>query len=305
MHLFSRVSSLREAILSVSPEIEFAFLYRVFVVKHILHIVRSHAPNAKIVFNTVDLHFVRETREAELYGGKWRKIKAENMKRDELEVIRQADATIVLNESERVLLNNLLPAASIHTIGLPIDIPTTDGITWQSTRDIIFVGGFNHSPNVDAVLYFIHEVWPLLREQGYADRFVIVGSNMPPKIKSLGNDQIIAKGYVENLDEAFKTSRISVAPLRFGAGLKGKISSSLGYGVPCVTTSIGVEGSGLVDGVNILVGDNSQELASQIMRVYNDPGLWTELSHNGLKFFQGNYSLQAIGAKFEELMTAL
>jgi glycosyltransferase involved in cell wall biosynthesis len=190
-------------------------------------------------------------------------------------------------------------------IGLPIEIPTDNSITWDSRRDIVFVGGFNHPPNADAVGYFVREVWPILREQGYGDRFVIVGSNMPINIKSLGKDHIIARGYVEDLAEAFVTARVSVAPLRFGAGLKGKIASSLGYGVPCVTTSIGVEGSGLLDGVNILVRDTPQDVASHILHVYNDRQLWTELSQNGLRFFRDNYSIESIKAKFEQLMTAL
>jgi GT2 family glycosyltransferase/glycosyltransferase involved in cell wall biosynthesis len=302
---FPAVSSLQEAILRVCPEIEFAFLYRVFVAKSIIDLVRCHASNAKIVFNTVDLHFLREKGEADLTGGRWRQVRAEITKRDELEVIRKADATIVLNESERVLLNELVPTASVYRIGLPIEIPTDNSNSWDSRRDIVFVGGFNHSPNADAVLYFVREVWPILREQGYSDRFVIVGSNMPVEIKSLGTDHIIARGYVEDLAEAFVRTRISVAPLRFGAGLKGKIASSLGYGVPCVTTSIGVEGSGLLDRINILVGDTPQDLASLILCVYNDRQLWTELSQNGLSFFRDNCSLESFGAKFEQLMTAL
>jgi GT2 family glycosyltransferase/SAM-dependent methyltransferase len=302
---YPTVSSLQEAIMHVCPEIEFAFLYRMHVAKSIIDLLRCHAPNAKIVFNTVDLHFLREKGEADLTGGRWRQVRAENTKRDELEVIRKADATIVLNESERVLLNELLPMATVYHIGLPIEILTDNSITWDLRRDIVFVGGFNHPPNADAVLYFIREVWPILREDGYTDRFVIVGSNMPVAIKSLGTDQIIARGYVEDLAEAFVTVRVSVAPLRFGAGLKGKIASSLGYGVPCVTTSIGVEGSGLLDGVNILVGDTPQDLASHILHIYNNRPFWTELSQNGLRFFRDNYSLESIGAKFEQLMTAL
>jgi GT2 family glycosyltransferase/glycosyltransferase involved in cell wall biosynthesis/SAM-dependent methyltransferase len=299
------VSSVREAIFHVGPEIEFAFLYRLQVAKSIIDLLRCHAPNAKVVFNTVDLHFLREKREADLTGGRWRHVKAESTKRDELEVICKADATIVLNESERVILNELLPTATVYQIGLPIETPIDNDITWESGRDVVFVGGFNHPPNTDAVLYFIREVWPVLQEQGYRDRFVIVGSNMPAEIKSLGTDRIIARGYVEDLAEAFGSARVSVAPLRFGAGLKGKVASSLGYGVPCVTTPIGVEGSGLLNGVNILVGDTPRDLASHILRLYENRQLWTELSQNGLRFFRDNYSLESIKPKFEQLMTAL
>ncbi len=295
-------SSLRAAILDAGPKIEFAFLHRVNVARPIIDFVRSNAPRAKIIFNTIDLHFLRERREADLFGGRWRLDRAENTKRAELEVIRKADVTIVVSDSERALLSELVPTASVFQIGLPIECPLGENLMWNARRDIIFVGGFKHSPNSDAVLYFVREVWPILREGGYADRFVIVGSNMSKEIESLGTDQIIPKGYVEDLTDVFSTARISVAPLRFGSGLKGKVATSLGYGVPCVTTSIGVEGSGLLDQVNVLVGDTPHDLASHILRVYNDSQLWTNLSQNGLRFFRDNYSLEAIGAKFEDLM---
>jgi glycosyltransferase involved in cell wall biosynthesis len=301
-------ASLESAILCVGSEIELVFLHRVEVAKATIDFVRSSAPRAKIIFNTIDLHFLRQKREADLFGGRWRQDKAEKTKQDELEVIRKADATIVLNESERQLLSELVPTARVFQIGLvgpPIQSPPVDNVPWNSRRDIVFVGGFQHPPNCDAVQYFVREVWPILLERGYSDRFIIVGSNMPKAIESLGNDQIIAKGHVENLMDAFSTARISVAPLRFGAGLKGKVAASLGYGVPCVTTSIGVEGSGLVDQVNVLVGETPPDLASHILRAYNDKQLWTNLSQNGLRFFRENYSLEAIGAKVEGLMTAL
>jgi glycosyltransferase involved in cell wall biosynthesis len=302
------VSSLQEAISYAGPEIEFAFLHRVAVAELVIDFVKHAAPHAKIIFNTIDLHFLRERREADLFGGKWRQDRAKRTKLDELEVIRKADATIVLNDYERVLLNEVVPTAAVFQIGhvgLPDESPLVARPMWNARRDIVFVGGFRHPPNCDAVRYFVREVWPILRERGYTDRFVIVGSNMPMEIESLRNDQIIAKGYVEDLSEVFSTARISVAPLRFGAGQKGKVAASLGYGVPCVTTPIGVEGSGLLNRLNVLVGDTPHELASHILRVYNDSELWTAISQNGLQFFLENYSLEAIGAKFENLMTML
>jgi GT2 family glycosyltransferase/ubiquinone biosynthesis protein Coq4 len=301
-------SSLQDAISYAGPEIQFAFLHRVGVAGLIIDFVKRTAPRAKVIFNTIDLHFLRERREADLFGGKWRQDRAKRTKLDELEVIRKADATIVLNDSERVLLSELVPTASVIQIGLvgvPNEDPLVETITWDARRDIVFVGGFRHAPNCDAVRYFVFEVWPILREMGYRDRFVIVGSKMPREIESLGSDRIIAKGYVEDLTKVFAAVRVSVAPLRFGAGLKGKVAASLGYGVPCVTTSIGVEGSGLLDGVNVLVGDTPHELASHILHAYNDSQMWTKLSQNGLHFFRGNYSLEAIGAKIENMMTVL
>ena len=302
---FPSVSSFQAAILEVAPDIDFAFLHRVNVARPIIDLVRSSAPSAMVVFNTIDLHFLRGQREAELFGGRWRVDRAEATKGDELEVIQKADATIVVSEVERRLLADLAPSASVFEIGLPIECRPAATPRWDGRRDIVFLGGFDHAPNSDAVLYFVHEVWPLLLEAGYRDRFLIVGSNMPAEIESLGTDQIIPKGYVENLQDVFSTARISIAPLRFGSGLKGKVATSLGYGVPCVATSIGVEGSGLVDNVNVLVGNASSELASHILRVYYDNQLWTNLSQNGLRFFSENYSLEAIGAKFESLMNAL
>ena len=300
-----RFSSLQAAILDLAGEIDFAFLHRLDVARSTIDFVRSNAPHAKVVFNTIDLHFLRERREAELFGGRWRLDRAENTKRDELEVIRKADATIVVSEAEQALLSELAPGASVFHIGLPIELPLPENLRWSARRDMVFLGGFSHPPNSDAVRYFLRDVWPILLERGYRDRFLIVGSNMPREIGLLASDQIIPVGYVKDLKDVFSTARISVAPLRFGAGLKGKVATSLGYGVPCVTTSIGVEGSGLVDQVNVLVADTPGELASQILRVYHDSQLWTNLSQNGLRFFRENYSLEAIGAKFEFLMSAL
>jgi glycosyltransferase involved in cell wall biosynthesis len=301
-------SSLRDAISYAGPEIEFAFLHRVAVARLVIDFVKCTAPRAKVIFNTIDLHFIRERREADLFGGKWRQDRAEDTKRQELEVIRKADATIVLSDSERVVLGELVPTAPVFQIGLvglPDDSPLVESLAWNARRDIVFVGGFRHAPNCDAVRYFVSEVWPILCERGYNDRFVIVGSNMPKEIELLGNHQIIARGYVEDLTEVFATARLSVAPLRFGAGLKGKVAASLGCGIPCVTTPIGAEGSGLLNRVNVLIGDTPHELASHILRVYNDSQLWTTLSQNGLNFFRDNYSLGAIGAKLENLMTVL
>jgi glycosyltransferase involved in cell wall biosynthesis len=186
-----------------------------------------------------------------------------------------------------------------------MESPLAANLAWNAGRDIIFVGGFDFPPNCDAVRYFVGEVWPILCNLGYTDRFLIVGSNMPAEFKSLANERIIAKGYVEDLGEVFATSRISVAPLRFGAGLKGKVAASLAYGVPCVATSIAVEGSGLRDQVEVLVGDSPLELASHLLHAYNDSQLWTTLSESGLRFFWDNYSLEALGAKIDKLMSVL
>ncbi len=229
------------------------------------------------------------------------------MRAIELDLITRADATIVVSHYEYELLQGLLPQATLHEIPIlretPPPPPNTLGPLgrwlgrWRASagasRDILFIGGYDHVPNIDAVLCFVREVWPRLQVRGFPGRFIIAGSNMPPKIKALASNKIVARGYVKDLARLFAACRISVAPLRYGGGIKGKIVTSLSYGVPVVATSVGVEGMGLRHGENVLVADTPDATAEQIVRLQSDTELWLRLSSNGYRTFQDRFSIAA------------
>ena len=171
----------------------------------------------------------------------------------------------------------------------------------------MFIGGFSHQPNVDAVLSFVREVWPRIQARGFEDRFIVAGSNVPSEIAALASDKIKVRGYVADLASLFNPIRLSIAPLRYGAGAKGKIVSSLSYGVPVVASSIAAEGMQPRHKKNILVADDPDVMADQIVRLYGDAGLWLQLSLNGFEAFHTKFSEASGTAKvlaiFDGLMS--
>jgi glycosyltransferase involved in cell wall biosynthesis len=156
--------------------------------------------------------------------------------------------------------------------------------SFRDRRDIVFVGGYQHPPNVDAVKYFAEEVMPMLRQKLPGIRFYAVGSKPPPDILALASEDVIITGFVEELNPLLDRMRVSVAPLRYGAGIKGKIGTAMAVGLPVVATSLAAEGMSLTDGENILVADGAEALADTLVRIYQDEALWSHISENGLNF---------------------
>ena len=141
--------------------------------------------------------------------------------------------------------------------------------------------------------WFVSEVWPILQSRRFPRRFIIAGSKVLDDIAALASDKIEVRGYVGDLAPLFASCRLSIAPLRYGAGVKGKIVTSLSYGVPVVATSIAAEGAGLRRDETILIADTPNAMADEIKRLYDDDHLWQRLSANGYQVFQDKFSLTA------------
>jgi glycosyltransferase involved in cell wall biosynthesis len=156
--------------------------------------------------------------------------------------------------------------------------------TFGERRDIVFVGGYQHTPNVDAVQYFAEEIMPLLRKKLPGVRFYAVGSKPPAEIQALASEDIIITGFVEDLTPLLDKMRVSVAALRYGAGIKGKIGTAMAAGLPVVATTLAAEGMSLSDGGNILVADGTEAFANAVASIYQDAALWNRVSVNGLAF---------------------
>lgn len=296
--------SFEQILSAMGASLDYVLIYRAPVMSAVHDVVRSWAPQAKIIFDIVDLHFLRLAREAELAGDKEKQLAAERMKLIELDMIRKADATIVLSRFEMDLLKKLTPDAALFEIPIVRQVPPPCTKGFDERRDVVFVGGFEHSPNVDAVQWFVAEVVPRLQDRGFTGQFVVVGSNMPPEIKALSRPGVIIRGFVADLEEFFSEIRLSVAPLRYGAGLKGKVITSLSYGVPVVATTVAVEGGGFSNDVNVLVADKPDELAEAIMRLYGDSERWEHFSCAGYQYFKENFSVEAVACKLAKLLSA-
>jgi GT2 family glycosyltransferase len=285
-------------------ELDLVVLTRARIADRFLPLVRAHAPQAKVVFNTVDLHYLREEREAAHARSALLSLKAKDTRARELRAVRESDATIVLSEVEREVLAREVPAARVRVLPLLRTIPGRSAPI-EGRRGVIFVGGFKHRPNVDAVEHLVSEIWPHVRASGAALTLHVVGSAMPDSLRALAAGDVVMHGHVPDLAPLFASVRLSVAPLRFGAGLKGKIADSLGHGVPCVTTSIGVEGSGLLHETHVLVADEPARFAAEIVRLHADDALWTRLSDAGLAFVRETYDLASHRRRLEALLEEL
>lgn len=257
--------------------------------------LRDHSPQARLVFNAVDLHFLRLEREALLTRSPGKLEEAFRAEQIEMAVITRADCTVLLSHAEQRLVADLLPLARTCVIPIAREIAGRRA-PFAPRRGVLFVGGFRHQPNVDAVLAFARDVWPLVRRR-LAVPLGIVGGDVPPEVQALANaaDGIVVHGHVEDLAQVLAGCRLTVAPLRFGAGIKGKIVSSLAAGVPCAASPIAVEGMGLADGVHLRVAGSPEAFADAVVEVHEDEATWTALSDAGLDFATATFSVA--GAK--------
>jgi glycosyltransferase involved in cell wall biosynthesis len=146
---------------------------------------------------------------------------------------------------------------------------------------------------------------PEIHRQLPEAKFHIIGSKMPESVRALASDHVVTHGYVEKVEPFFESCLLSVAPLRFGAGVKGKTNQSMSFGVPVVSTSIGAEGMHLTHETNILLADQPLEFAQQVIRLHRDRELWTVLSQNGLKNVDEHFSGAAAKHNLEELLIDL
>ncbi len=263
--------------------------------------VYRYCTNAKLVYDTCDLHFVREERELDLGRSDLDQSEIEKMKALEFEFISRSDITFVVSPEEQETLRRIFPQHDVRILSNIVEPrPTTRPFGERS--GIIFIGYFMHPPNIDGVLWFAREVLPELAHLGLKPAFHVVGSNPPPEVLELESEQITIHGYVPDVEPLFNTCRLSVAPLRYGAGVKGKINQSLALGVPCVTTSIGAEGMFMENGVNGMVADEAIDFASAIGAAYQSEERWSQLREGGLETTKKYFSPEVAQAVLAELV---
>ena len=254
--------------------------------------VRAFALNAEVAFDTVDLHWVRMEREMEISGDCNLKEQIAHYRRIELFNTACSDMVLAITPEEKARLLEEQPDARVEI--LPnIHDPEPLATPFAQRKGLMFIGGFWHTPNEDAVRYFVDQILPLVVAAIPDIVFTIIGSNMPLFIKAMRSEHIEPLGYIADVQPYFASCRVFVAPLRYGAGMKGKIGQSMAYGLPVVTTTIGAEGMGLVDGQHMLLADTPGAFADAVIRLYFDSDLWHRLSANALAHLQENYSLAA------------
>jgi glycosyltransferase involved in cell wall biosynthesis len=283
--------SIRAWLKQHGESLDAVMLCRLPVASQYLEQVRHLASRAKVIFDTVDLHFIREQRAAELnHSGSLRR-HALRSRKQELDMIARSDFTYVVSANEQTILASLLPTSSVHLL---TNIHEVHGrqAGFHERRDIVFVGGFGHPPNADAMRWFANEILPLLRESAPGISLHIVGDIDSTARQALERPGLIIHGRVEDIRPFMDGCRVAVAPLRFGAGVKGKVNLALSYGLPIVATTIAAEGMFLEDGHNVLIADSAERFAEAIIRLYGDEVLWSNMSDAGLENTRRYFSVE-------------
>ena len=277
-------------------------LVRHHVANACLPLVKRYAPQARTVFDTVDLHYLRERRGAEVAGDAGLLRNAERTRASELAVMDQCDVTVLVSAAEREQLKADAPQVQVELISNLHEVAGA-GAPWAQRHDLVFVGGFGHPPNLDAMEWFIGDVFAGLRARLPQVQLHVIGAGAPDSLKALAATQpgVQMHGFVEDITPYMDGARIAIAPLRFGAGVKGKINLSMAHGQPVVGTTCAVEGMHLQAGRDVLVADTAEAFADAVARLYQDPQLWQQLSDAGLDNVARHFSLDAARATVQRV----
>ncbi|MBL8349997.1 MAG: glycosyltransferase [Burkholderiaceae bacterium] len=281
-------------------EFDLVYITRYLVAEKYADAVRKHAPQAKLLFNNADLHFLRELRTAIAFKSREVMEGALKTRDAELAVMRKVDLVLSYNEVEHaVILSHNLDSTRVAKCPWVVEIPQ-DRPGFEARRDIAFLGSFAHHPNIEAVEYFVKDVMPLLRERLPGTKLRVYGSGAGPRLLKLADDDVIIEGWVADVAEVYDSCRVFVAPLLTGAGIKGKVLGALAHGVPCVVSPIAAEGIGARDGLDISMASKPGQWVDSIAGLYSSPEDWRRRQANSVKFALDHYSFE----KGQELMAA-
>ncbi len=274
---------------------DYVYLHRPQIALKYIDTVKKYT-KAKVIFFGHDLHYLRTQRQYEVEKNKNLLEIAKGWKKKELAIFNKADVIYYPSEVEVAEVKKHTPSAIVRAIPLYIyEHIEPIQANFENRRNIFFVGGFRHEPNVDGVLWFANKVLPLIVQELPDIQFLVAGSTMPATIKNLNSNHLVILGKItqSELEQHYSQSRVFVAPLRYGAGIKGKILESLSFQLPIVTTTCGAEG--LPNATNFMkIADAPQEFADNIISIYKNQILWQQLSQRGRDFLLNDYSLDRV-----------
>ena len=268
---------------------ETVILSRPRVAEALLNRVRRLAPQAKIIFDPVDTHFQRLEREYRISGNQKTLRASERYRKLESRLARESDLVWCASTEDKHLMQAVSPGTRIDVV--PTIHELHDRVcVFEQRSDLLFVGNMAHTPNADAVHYFMREIYPRIHEAMPDVKVKIIGDDPDGEIRGYDSAQVSVLGYVPVIEKFLERSRVFVAPLRFGAGIKGKIGEAMSYGLPVVTTSVGAEGFGLTHGVDAMIADDPQAFANEVAQLHNSKELWERVAQNGWTRIQNNFT---------------
>lgn len=268
---------------------EFAFVCLPDLMLRYAPAIRLHAPQAVLVYDTVDLHALRYRRAAELTGDAEKFRQAGHYERLESANVQSADRVVAISDEEAERIAQKHPHAQVFTVP-NIHAPRQTVPGFAGRHGLLFIGHYLHAPNEDAARHLALDILPLVQATLGHEPLYLLGSSPGDAVRNLGTPDVHVIGQIADPVPWFDRCRVFVAPLRFGAGMKGKIGQSMSLGLPVVTTSVGAEGMGLQNGVTCLIVDEPKEFAAAVVRLCHDENLWNAVSREALRHVEINLS---------------
>ncbi|WP_299213518.1 glycosyltransferase [uncultured Aquimarina sp.] len=279
--------------------------------------VAKHLPNTLRILNTEDLHSLRKTRQEIFKAGtifNYSDLKNSDIAKREIASIYRCDLSLIISDFETNLLKTEfnINEKLVHYLPFLIDSITEETKqkwpVFSKRNDFITIGNFRHEPNWNSVLYLKETIWPLIRKQLPEVELHIYGAYPPPKATQLHNPQqgFHIKGWVKNAQEVMKQARVCLAPLRFGAGIKGKLAEAMLCGTPSVTSTIGAEGMlGEDSDWNGFIKDKPEEFANAAIKLYNNQNIWHQAQQNGIEIINTLFQKEKYSNQFIRHITEL
>ncbi|MGG7468428.1 glycosyltransferase [Chryseobacterium arthrosphaerae] len=263
--------------------------------------MKSILPDTRFIYDMVDIHFLRFKRAIELEPNRISlKKNYKHFFRLETVVAPQLDYIIAISDKEKEIMaqyadqNKIITVSNIHYPKIDI----SERKSFSESKGIIFIGSI-HEPNIDAVKFLYEKIMPIVWETKPELEVSIIG-NVAEKLDIRQFPKFKFLGFVESIEELFMTSKIMVAPLRFGAGVKGKIGQAFEYFFPVVTTDIGAEGMKLTDQKNVLIANDEKSFADAILELDSNEELWNTLSRNSVDSLRA-FSPEEVKEKLKRL----
>jgi glycosyltransferase involved in cell wall biosynthesis len=274
-----------------------------YIADHYIPRIKFLQPKCHVVVDTVDIHYRRAYSKYLVTKNPGDFSAAEKTKRNELLTYKKADVVVTASDEDGEVLRSDCPGLNIKTIPIIHD-PVISPLEIDD-RNLLFVGGFSHDPNVDAMLYFCEQIFPSIRMAIPDCKLTIVGSKPPEAIRRLQSDFIQVIGFAPSLDPFFRSSYVSVAPLRYGAGMKGKVVEAMSQGLPVVTTSVGAQGMGLVHRHNAMICDSPLEYAASVVELFRSRELYEGIRRNAFDHIKRICGTVVVGKMVNDMMEEL
>ena len=265
--------------------------------------VRRYFPNCRVVYSVADLHFLRMERQLAVEPDLTTADEVAMQRRAEMSAMENADCVIVHSPIEAEMLHKINPAVNVKVVPWTV-VPRPTPLPFAERSGAAFVGGFGHPPNADAVHFFVSDILPLLQKQVADMNTFIIGSKMPDTIAALRQPGLVPVGFVPVLADVLHKLRATVVPLRYGAGIKGKVLESFAHGLPCVMSEIAAEGLELPEQLAWLIARSPAEFADKLARLETDEAFNVGLAAAGLAYIEVRHSTSFVRSALCKAITA-